>query len=166
MEKPAYFYENIFICVLFAIGVTLFYGNSGLRAAMVEPLTPGTYGQIITATFCITCILRLLWINVIDPVFIAKKRNAEEAVKISFKIKEPFLIVLQMVLMILYALGITRIGYFITTFFYILITMITLTDKRNKKTVVIYAVCSLCFCLFLQWAFGVFYIMMPNTPLW
>jgi hypothetical protein len=71
-----------------------------------------------------------------------------------------------MVLMILYAFGITAIGYFTSMFIYILVTMMTLSDKRSKRAVVVYVVGAMGFCFFLNWVFGVFYIMMPNTPLW
>jgi hypothetical protein len=167
LERAKNLYENIFVSLLFVMGITLFYANIGLRAAMEEPLPPGVYGLIITGTFCFACMLRLLWINVIDPI-IARKRNVVEKSdkKSQFKINEPALVVAQMLAMVVYTLGITRIGYFTSMFVYLFVTMLTLTNKRNVKAIIIYAFGSFCFCLFLKWAFDVFYIMMPNTPLW
>ena len=168
MKKPDIFYESIFVSALFALGATLFYGSTGLRVAMTEPLTPGGYGKMITAALCIACMARLAWINLIDPVFLAPKRGQrqETSEHVQYKMKEPFLVISQILLMLLYALGITRIGYFTSTFIYTLATMVILTDKRNKKTIIIYAVGTLVFCFFLGWAFHVFYVFMPNTPLW
>ena len=168
MKKTHVFYESIFVSALFVIGTTLFYGSTGLRAAMTEPLTPGGYGKMVTAVLCIACIARLVWINLIDPVFLAPRRGQGQSSSenAQYRVKEPLLVILQVLLMLLYALGITRIGYFTSTFIYTLATMIMLTDKRNKKTIIIYTVGTLGFCFFLGWAFSVFYVLMPNTPLW
>ncbi|MDR1931784.1 MAG: tripartite tricarboxylate transporter TctB family protein [Spirochaetales bacterium] len=155
------------MCFLFFIGITLFYGNAGLRFAMSEPLTPGMYGQIITITFCIACIFRLLWVNL--SFFYFRKQSLKQGGgdgSDRFVIKEPFLIIFQMVLMVLYVLGITRVGYFTSMYIYLLVTIIFLTNKRNRKAIILYAAGILIFCFFLKWVFDIFYVMMPNTPLW
>ena len=103
MKKTHVFYESIFVSALFALGATLFYGSTGLRVAMTEPLTPGGYGKMVTAALCIACLVRLAWINLIDPVLLAQRRGQGQSSSenVQYKVKEPLLVILQISLMLL-----------------------------------------------------------------
>jgi len=163
LKKAGNLHENIFVAAVFAVGAAVFCGNTGLRYAMTEPLTPGGYGKGVAVLLCAACVARLIWINFIEPANHAAQ--AADANKSEFQIKEKFLIISQMLLMILYAYGITKIGYFTSTYIYSFISVMLLTNSRTWKSVLIYAVGLIAFCYCLYLGYGVFKVMMPNTPL-
>lgn len=167
MKKPESFFENIFLALLFAIGIAIFYGNTGLRTAMVEPLSPGGYGQGVSGLLCILCLARFLWNNFRGTAFAPRSESARTAdvVEHSFMIKEKPLIACQALLMIFYAYGITTVGYFTSTYIYSIISILLLTDQRTWKAIAVYAVGLVGFCYLLYLCFDVFQVMMPNTPL-
>ncbi len=156
--------ENFFLLFLLIVGVTLLYGNTGVREAMSEPLTPGEYGRGVTMLLIILVILRFAWINLVQPLMNRKAgtENDEESRKIV--IRERKLVLIEMALLVLYAYGMTKVGYFTSTYLFSLISLILLTDNRSWKRIAIYAAALLVFCYLLYLGYGVFHVMMPNSP--
>jgi hypothetical protein len=148
--------EKLFLLAIILIGVILFYGSSIVRVVFAEPITAKLYGQVISGIMIALCIARFIKLQLPSP-----KSSPDKKLTIpNFNI-----IVTQAFLMALYTLGITKLGYFVTTFFYLFIMIALLSDNKTIKSRVTYAIGSAVFTVVLYYIFKAFNIFLPNTLL-
>jgi hypothetical protein len=149
--------EKIFLLVLIVIGSILFWGSKGMNAIYQEPLTSELYGELLSGLLIVLCFVKLIMLQIKD-----RKSEAKENVVV----KNVRIIIIQAVLMILYTIGITTIGYFVTTFIYLLTMLMLLTDvAKTKKVIVRFAFGSAAFTVALYALFTVFKVFLPNSLL-
>ncbi|SFH03086.1 Tripartite tricarboxylate transporter TctB family protein [Desulfotomaculum arcticum] len=149
--------EKIFLIALIIIGVTLFWGSEGMNTIFQEPLTSEVYGELLSGLLIVLCLIKLIMLQI-------KKQDSET--KEDVAVNNMRIIIIQAVLMILYTIGITTIGYFVTTFIYLLIMLILLTDTAKTKTAIIkFTLGSAAFTAALYALFTVFNVFLPKSLL-
>jgi len=147
--------ETIFFSILAAIGIAVFFGAMQTQAFIEEPVTASLYGMVVSGLLVAVCLIR------IAQNIMTMKKDAGAKISITY----PKLVIIMGVLMIVYSFGITKIGYFTSTFVLSWISLIMLSGQKTKKDIIKYAVFAVVFCLFLFVMFQVMGVYLPNTPL-
>jgi len=145
--------EKIFLVLVMIVASILFYGSSIVRIAFREPVTPRLFGQTISGLLFVVCTIRLI------KLFLLKDNEEDKRIIIP-RIN---LVITQIALMVLYAICITKIGYFVTTFFYLFGMILLLRDNNSKKNIVLYGIGSLLFTIGLYFLFKTFNVFLPNA---
>jgi hypothetical protein len=148
--------ENIFLACTILVGAVIFFGSMNVPSYEIEPLKPGMYAMIISGLLVFVCALKL---------FFNFKEHRANAVKDDrpVVVGHPVIIISQAVMMVVYVFGMTHIGFFTTTFFYLTITLCMLTSTKDIKGIVKYSAGSLAFTAVLYFIFDKFYVYLPNT---
>jgi hypothetical protein len=144
--------ETFFLAIVILFGAVIFYGSTIVRIAFDEPITPRTYGQILTGILIVVSVIRIILLQ-------SSKSNEDKKVTIT----KWNLLKLAMLAMLLYSVGISSVGYFVTTFVYLLFMILILTDDRSKKAIIKYVVGTIGFVVLLWAVFDVFNIFLPNS---
>ena len=147
--------ETIFFSVLAIIGAAVFVGAMQTQSFIDEPVTASKYGMVVSGLLIAVCLIRIAQ-NVLTM-----KKDAGAMISVTY----PALVAIMGVLMIVYSFGITKIGYFTSTFVLSWIALVMLSGQKQKKDIVKYAVFSVVFCLFLFAMFQIMGVYLPNTPL-
>lgn len=147
--------ETIFFSILAAIGIAVFFGAMQTQAFIEEPVTASLYGMVVSGLLVAVCLIRIV------QNIMTMKKDAGAKISITY----PKLVIIMGVLMIVYSFGITKIGYFTSTFVLSWISLIMLSGQKTKKDIIKYAVFAVVFCLFLFVMFQVMGVYLPNTPL-
>ena len=147
--------ETIFFSVLTAIGAAIFAGAMQTKSFIEEPVTAGKYGMVVSGLLILVCLIR------IAQNIMTMKKDAGKKITVSY----PVLVLVMGALMIVYSFGITKIGYFTSTFILSWISLTMLSGQKTKKDIVKFAIFSVIFCLFLFLMFKVMSVYLPNTPL-
>lgn len=144
--------ERIFLLALIALGCILFYGSSTVRVSFKEPITAKLYGQALSSILIIVSIIRLAMLS------LTKTDNDRKINILNVK-----LVLLSSLFMIMYTFGISSLGYFVTTYIYMLAMIIILTDDRSKKALIKNAFGTLVFTVVLYFIFDAFNVFLPNA---
>jgi len=144
--------ESLFLVFLTAAAGVFFYMCSITKVNLPEPLTARAYGMIISGLFLFAIITRLV------KLLMTKEDDGEK-----FKIAEPKLIAIALVAMIVYTVGIIKIGYYVMTFAYTFLMIMLLRETRTKKAWILTAIGCLVFTLALYGVFTVFNVFLPNA---
>ena len=83
----------------------------------------------------------------------------------AIKISYPKLLIGMTASILLYSFGITKVGYFTSTFLFLLAMLLMLSEERKPKDIGKFAAFSLVFNVALYYLFQVMSVYMPNTPL-
>ncbi len=75
----------------------------------------------------------------------------------------PLIVLSQAVMTILFVVGMTTLGFFITTFFYLFLSICLLAKVRRLKSILVYIAGSGAFCMALYFIFNVFHIFLPKA---
>lgn len=148
--------ENLFLLFFFLIGTAIFYGSWTMKIYGNETFNGQHYGCLISGLLLVT----ILW--QIMSSFL-KKDKEEGDKKVTFS--NPVGLIITFIVSLVYCFGITKVGYFSSTFAFSLVMMLVLTDKRSAKSAGIYAAGSLLFCVALYFLFQFMQVYMPKTPL-
>lgn len=149
-------YENIFLLCLLAVAGLVFAGSMNVRSFLSEPVTAASYGMLVSGLFALSCVWKL-----IQNIREASAGKESKAIKISY----PKLLIGMTVSILLYSFGITKVGYFTSTFLFLLVMLLMLSEERKAKDIGKFAVFSLIFNVALYYLFQVMSVYMPNTPL-
>lgn len=146
--------ETIYLLLLLAFAGLMFQQSSITKSTIEEPLTARVYGMIISALFIVAVATRLV------KLIFSKNCKGENP-----QIDHLGLILFAAVLMLLYTIGILKIGYYVVTVIYLSIMMIALQDKeaRTKKNCLLSFVGSLAFAVVLYIVFDAFNVFLPNA---
>ena len=147
--------ETIFFAVLTAIGMAIFYGAMQTSSFIEEPVTASKYGMVVSGLLIIVGLIRIIY-NIATM-----KKDAGKKIVVEY----PKLVLIMGILMIVYSFGITKIGYFTSTFVLSWISLVMLSGNKAKKDIGKYALFSVVFCGFLYAMFQIMGVYMPNTPL-
>ena len=147
--------ETIFFAVLTAIGMAIFYGAMQTKSFIEEPVTASKYGMVVSGLMVLVSLIRIIY------NLVTMKNDGTKKVSVEY----PKLVIIMGILMIIYSFGITKIGYFTSTFILSWIALIMLSGQKTKKDLVKYAVFSVVFCVFLYFMFQLMGVYLPNTPL-
>jgi len=147
--------ETIFFSILAAIGIAVFVGAMQTQAFIEEPVTASLYGMVVSGLLIAVCLIRIV------QNIMTMKKDAGKKISLTY----PVLVAVMGVLMIVYSFGITKIGYFTSTFILSWISLIMLSGQKTKKDIIKYAVFAVVFCLFLFVMFQIMGVYLPNTPL-
>lgn len=147
--------ETIFFSILAAIGAAIFVGAMQTQSFIEEPVSASKYGMVVSGLLIIVSLIRII------QNIATMKKDAGKKVTVSY----PKLVVIMGVLMIVYSFGITKIGYFTSTFVLTWISLVMLSGQKQKKDIIRYAVFAVVFCLFLYLMFQLMGVYLPNTPL-
>ena len=147
--------ETIFFAVLTAIGMAIFYGAMQTKSFIEEPVTASKYGMVVSGLMVLVSLCRIIY-NIVTM-----KNDGTKKVSVEY----PKLVIIMGILMIVYSFGITKIGYFTSTFVLTWISLLMLSGQKTKKDLVKYAVFSVVFCVFLYFMFQLMGVYLPNTPL-
>lgn len=147
--------ETIFFAVLTAIGMAIFYGAMQTKSFIEEPVTASKYGMVVSGLMVLVSLIRIIY------NLVTMKNDGTKKVSVEY----PKLVIIMGILMIIYSFGITKIGYFTSTFVLTWISLLMLSGQKTKKDLVKYAVFSVVFCVFLYFMFQLMGVYLPNTPL-
>lgn len=147
--------ETIFFSILAAIGAAIFVGAMQTKSFIEEPVSASKYGMVVSGLLILVSLIRII------QNITAMKKDAGKKVTVSY-LK---LVLIMGVLMIVYSFGITKIGYFTSTFVLSWISLVILSGQKQKKDIIKYAVFAVVFCLFLYLMFQLMGVYLPNTPL-
>lgn len=147
--------ETIFFSILAAIGAAIFVGAMQTKSFIEEPVSASKYGMVVSGLLILVSLIRII------QNIAAMKKDAGKKVTVSY-LK---LVLIMGVLMIVYSFGITKIGYFTSTFVLTWISLVILSGQKQKKDIIKYAVFAVVFCLFLYLMFQLMGVYLPNTPL-
>ena len=147
--------EIIFDVFMIALGGLLFYESAITKATVEEPLTASVYGMIISALFLIALLARFFKL--------AANKEAEDGKKVV--IGHPKLILFAGVFTLLYTIGLIKIGYYVSTFFFSSIMIMILKEKQERtvKTGIITIAGCLVFTVALYFIFKTFKVYLPNA---
>ncbi len=148
--------ECIFLVFIFLIGIAVFYGSWTVRIFASEPITAKAYGCTISGLLIVCTLIQILKSSQI----IIRKSDTNK-----ITVSHPVSLLIMFVASMLYCFGIANIGYYTCTFFFALLMIVTLADKRDIKHVIAYLAGCLIFCIFLSFLFDLIQIYMPHTPL-
>ena len=148
--------ENIFLVLFLVVAIAIFYGSATMKIYGTEPFNGSHYGQLISGLLILTVAVRIC------SNFI-KKPQEKEAKKVA--IGNPVGLLIVFAISVIYCFGITKIGYFTSTFVFVFVMITTLADNRTFKRVLIYCLGSLAFCVLLYFMFDLMQVYMPVTPL-
>lgn len=146
--------ETCFLAMVILFSAVIFYGSSIVRIAFDEPITPKTYGQILSGALIVICIIRIILLQSSKSI-----SNKDKKVTVT----KWNLLRLAMLSILLYSFGISSVGYFVTTFVYLVFMILILTDNRSKKAIFKYVIGSFLFVVLLWAVFDVFNIFLPNS---
>lgn len=145
--------EKLLLIFIMLIAAILFYGSSIVKVAFDESITPKMFGRVISGLLFVICCIRLV------KLFTTKDEKTEA----KLVIPELKIIITQMILMVAYTIGLTTIGYYVTTFVYLFAMIVILTDNHTKKSIVTYGVGSFIFTAALYLVFTAFNVFLPNA---
>lgn len=151
--------EPVLLLVLTAFGGLIFWQSSLTKITVEEPVTARMYGMIISGLFLASTISRLV-------VVLFSRKNSIEGSKM-IVVKEPLLILIACVVMFMYTFGIINLGYYVSTFVYVVFMIMLLRGKegRSLKTLLFTALGSAAFCGIIYIVFKTFKVYLPNALL-
>ena len=149
--------ENFFLVAAILLGLFVLLGSYNVEAYVDEPLTPAIYATIVSGLLIGCSAVRLI-INLRKIKAAAGKMTAKEVTMGNAKI-----VVLQGVMMLLYVIGMSTLGFFTTTFLYFLISLVVLSATKEKKAIIQYTIATLAFTVCLYFILDAFNIFLPNT---
>lgn len=149
-------YENIFLLCLLAVAGLVFAGSMNVKSFLPEPVTAASYGMLVSGLFALSCVWKLV-LNIRE----VSAGKESRAIRISY----PKLLIGMTASILLYSFGITKVGYFTSTFLFLLAMLLMLSEERKPKDIGKFAAFSLVFNVALYYLFQVMSVYMPNTPL-
>ena len=149
-------YENIFLLCLLAVAGLVFAGSMNVKSFLPEPVTAASYGMLVSGLFALSCVWKLV-LNIRE----VSAGKESRAIKISY----PNLLIGMTASILLYSFGFTKVGYFTSTFLFLLAMLLMLSEERKPKDIGNFAAFSLVFNVALYYLFQVMSVYMPNTPL-
>lgn len=145
--------EVYFLLVLIVVGGVMFYMSTITKVTMPEPVTARAYGMVISGLFLLAVITRFL--------ALVGKGGEDDGKK--FSIGHPMLIVVSAIAIVLYTLGIIKVGYYVMTFLFMFGMVMILREKRSVKQWILTAVGCLIFTVALYFVFDAFNVYLPNA---
>ena len=159
--------ENCFLVFLFLVGAFLFARCYNVPIFLREAVSPGLYARTVCGMLIFGCALKLT-LNFIQ--FKRDKTKGSKNKNEAISIPHPKLIIFQASAMILYVFGMVRIGFFITTFCYVLISLIVFsaglrTSAKKRRLLTGYVLGSAGFTAVLYFLFNMLNIFLPRAML-
>ena len=161
--------ENVFLVMAICLGLFVLFGSYNVKPYVKEPLTPAVYATAITGLLIFCSTARII------SNLIKMRKDAESGEPVKMKeitVENPKILIFQGVAMVLFGFGMSKVGFYTSTFLYLAISLCVLSLDRSsgwKRKLMVYgkyALGSLVFTCCLSQVMKIFNIFLPNTPLW
>ena len=149
--------ENFFLIAAILLGLFVLLGSYNVEAYVDEPLTPSVYAVAISGLL-IGCSLVRLISNLVKMKAVEGDAGTKEVT-----LKNPKIILSQAVMLLLYAVGMSTLGFFTSTFIYFTLSLCILCLTKDKKVMIKNIVGGLLFTVCLYFILDAFNIFLPNT---